>query len=192
MTVYNQFNFSIDERYVSIEDVPDNRTDIERMFTPLSVYNHMKPDIGYAERMAEELIHISGAWLMVFVRTDNADVNKTWDEDPNPSYKNGIRLKGYFKPEPVGLELTKFGVDSPNQTTVTFARTEILSLFGQKRMVRAGDILEVPHNSIGQIRVRRFRIVDSQDVGNFHYRWLYFQCLIENITGDKALNIDHK
>jgi hypothetical protein len=188
----HDFNFSVDERILSIDDVPDNRSDVEKQFSPLSVFNHLKPDLGYAERLAEEAINISGAWLMIFARTDNEDFNKTYEEDPNPTYKNGVRLKGYFKPEPLQLQLTKWGVDAPNTTTVVFARSAILDAFGQKRMIRPGDMLEIPHNSTGLVRSRRFRVVDAQDTGNFQYRWLYFSALVENIPDDKALAIDHR
>jgi hypothetical protein len=188
----HEFNFSTDERFVSIDDVPDLRSDADKVFTPLSVFNHAKPDLGYAERLAEETINIVGAWVLILPRTDNADVNEVWEEDPNPSYKNGIRLKGYFKPEPTGLELTKWGVDAPNQTTIVFARSTILQQFGQKRMLRPGDVISIPHNALGQVRINKFRIVDAQDSGNFHYRWLYYQALLENIIDDKSLNVDHK
>jgi hypothetical protein len=188
----HDFNFSIEERIISIDDVPDNRTDIEKVFTPIAVYNHLKPDIGYAERFAEEAIHISGAWVRVLARTDNEDINKTWDEDPNPTYKNGILLKAYFKPEPIQLELTKWGVDAPNATTIVFARSEILRQFGQDRMIRPGDLIIIPHNSTGLGSARKYRVLDSQDTGNFMYRWLYFSALVETITGDKSIGNDAK
>lgn len=188
----HDFNFGIAERLISIDDVPDHRSDVEKVFSPISIYNPLKPDMGYAERMALELIHISGAWIRLFVRTDNADYNKVYDEDPNPSYKNGILLKAFFKPEPVQIELTKWGVDAPNTTTVVFARSEILQQFGEKRMIRAGDMVEIPHNSTGPGAARRFRVIDATDQGNFMYRWLYFSALVQNITDDKTLDIDHK
>jgi hypothetical protein len=181
----------MEDRIVSIEDVPDLRHDSEKLFTPLSIFNHLKPDIGYAERVAEETIHICGAWVTVFARTDNEDFNKVWEEDPDPTYKAGVKLKAFFAPEPLGLELTKWGVDAPLQFQITFARSELLAIFGQARLVRSGDVIDIPYNAIGQVRIRKFRIVDSQDVGSYHYRWLYHRALIENIPDDKALRIDH-
>jgi hypothetical protein len=59
-------------------------------------------------------------------------------------------------------------------------------------MIRAGDMVEIPHNSTGPGAARRFRVIDATDQGNFMYRWLYFSALVQNITDDKTLDIDHK
>ena len=43
-----------DERFMSIDELPDHRTEIEKQHTPLAVYNHAKPDYALAERVAED------------------------------------------------------------------------------------------------------------------------------------------
>jgi hypothetical protein len=195
-------NFDKQQKFTSIDELPDHRDEGERLFSPFAVYNHDSPDIAHAERTAEELINISGAWVTIFARSDNRGVqNETWDTDPDPVYKNGVQLKGFFAPEEVKMQLTKWGLDTENKTIIMFSRAVILKEFG-KRMVRAGDVIDLPHNTlspaqqadIGGLRNRidKFRVLDSSDSGNFKYRWLYWVCQLEALTGGKTVQVEHK
>jgi hypothetical protein len=188
--------------FSSLGGLPDFRTDAEKLNSPLSIYNHNSPDIAWAERAAEEMINISGAWVTIFPRTANAEADDLWEEDADPTYKSGVKLKGYFVPQPVSITLTKWGIDAPNGTTVIFSRAIIFQTFND-RMLRPGDVLEVPHNTLSPVqapqelgslgnRMDKFRILNAQDTGNFKYRWLYFSCRVENLTGDETIQVMHR
>jgi hypothetical protein len=193
-------NFDFGQKFSSIDKLPDHRNDAQKQNSLLSSFNHDSPDIAYAERLAEELINLSGGWITVFQRTRNhGNKDEVWEEDADPTYKAAKRLKGYFTPAPAEIQLTRWGVDTPTQTTVHFARSSIYKEFG-KRMVSEGDILVVPHNTLTAAqapdlregvrnRIDRFRVIKSSDTGNFKYRWLYWSCLVENITGDETIDI---
>lgn len=194
------YNFDRHQDYTSIESVPDFRSDADRTLSPLSIYNQQKPDIGYAERMAQEIVNISGAPVIIFKRTRNiAKRDDIYDEDADPTYERGIVMKGYFSPQPAESQLTKWGVDTPNTMTINFSRSDVLGQFGE-RMIADGDIIIAPHNTlivttntdlyqgIGN-RMDRFRVIKANDTGNFHYRWLYWSCILENLTGDKSIDV---
>lgn len=195
-------NFSMDEQFSTIDKVPDFRTEEEKRFTPLSIYNHDKADIGYAERMAEELINVSGSWVMLFRRLPKSEISEdeVWDEDADPIYADGMRLKAHVKPELIRVELTRFGVDIPLKATITFSRAVLLEEIGERLLI-PGDIIEVPYNIPSFQRAEpskafksstRFRILNSFPTGNFMYRWLYQAATSELVTGDKALRVVHK
>ena len=195
-------NFEIKQDFISIDKLPDFRTEEEKMFTPLALYNHDNPDIAYAERMAEEIINISGAWITVFHRTNNSGTSdELWEEDPDPTYKNGTRMKALFTPEPAKVELTKWGLDTQNQTNVIFSRAILFKEFG-RRMLRPGDVIEIPHNTLSPIqtstsfesddKLDKFRILDAADSGMFRYRWLYYNCKVENLLGDITIQPENR
>ena len=196
-------DFDPHQQYSTIDNRPDFRSDAERTSSLLSIYNHRNPDIAYTERLAEELINICGAWITVYKRTrDTGNKDEVWDEDADPKYKVGVRLKGKFVPEPAEISQTRWGVDVQNQTTVNFARTSVLKQFG-KETISEGDILIVPHNTLTVVqstdlrdgihnRVDTYRVLKSSDVGNFKYRWLYWACLVQNITGDPSIQVNFK
>lgn len=196
-------NFDPHQQYSSIDKLPDFRSDSERENSPLSVYNHDNPDIAWAERQAEEIINLSGAWITIYKRARNiGNKDEIWDEDADPKYKAGIPIKGKFIPEPAEISLTRFGADLVNQTTIHFARTGVISKFG-KEMIAEGDILIIPHNTMAVVqstdlrdgvhnRVDTYVVKRSSDVGNFKYRWLYWACLVQNITGDPSIQVSFK
>lgn len=196
-------NFDFHQEFTSIDKLPDNRSDAEKQYTPLSVYNHGNPDLAYAERLAEEIINISGAIIVVYQRAQNqGNRDEVWDEDADPTYKNAKKLKGYFTPAPAEMQLTRWGIDAPNQTTVHFPRAIVFKEFG-KRMISEGDVLIVPHNTLSAAqvtdlregpnnRIDRYRVIKSSDTGNFKYRWLYWSCLVENLTGDKTIDVSFR
>lgn len=182
------------EQFVTIDNVPDFRSDVEKQLTPLSIYDHSKPDIAYAERMAEEIINVSGALVTIFLKEPKRDTSETeiWDEDADPLYRAGIKIKAFFKPEPNLAELTRWGVDVPLRATIVFSRASLLKdpQIGA-RLLFAGDVIEAPYNlptkfDVGPIR---FRILNAKQDGFFQYRWLYLNAICELITGDQALQV---
>jgi hypothetical protein len=195
-------DFNFQQSFSNIDDLPEHRTEAEKQLTELSVYNHGSPDISYAERLAEEIINISGAPIMVYKRGRNP-LDDVWEEDADPTYERGLKLKGWFTPEPAEISLTRYGVDVPNKTNVVFSRATVLKQFGN-RMIAEGDILIVPHNTLigtqftdtrdgsADNRIDQFRVIKSGDTGNFKYRWLYWSCNVENVTGDSTIQVDFR
>lgn len=166
------------------------RSDIQRVHSPLQIHDPDSRDIVLANRLAQELIHISGASVIVYPRTENESYDKVWEEDADPTYKAGIQIKGWFAPKPTETQLRPWGVDIENQTTVVFCRDEVYQLF-KKRMIREGDIIELPYDASLR-RLDRFRVLNAFDSGNFRYGWLYYSCVVENITDDKNIDIQHR
>jgi hypothetical protein len=195
------YDFSDKQQFTSLDKLPDHRSDAEQQNSLLSIFNHDNPDIAYAERLAYEWINISGAWLTVFKRTQNrGNKDEVWDEDADPTYYKGVKLKGYFIPQPAENALTRWGVDTPNQTTIHFSRANILHIFGEK-MITDGDVIVIPHNTltvtqnndlrsgIGN-RMDRYRVIKASDTGNSRYRWIYWTVQAEVILGDKSINVE--
>ena len=196
-------DFDFQQQFISIDKLPDHRSDIEKENSLLSVYNHDSPDLAYAERLSEEIINLSGAVIKVYKRRHNgASKDEVWEEDADPTYKKGISIKGRFVPAPAEISLTRWGVDVPNQTTVTFSRAVVLKEFG-RFMITEGDILIIPHNTLigtqftdfrdgTNNRMDTYRVIKSSDTGNFKYRWIYWSCLVENLTGDTTIDVNFR
>jgi hypothetical protein len=192
------YNFNDKQQFISIDNIPDFRSDEEKVNSPLSIYNHDSNDLAYAERLAEESINISGAWVQVYKLGVNSGKDDVWEEDADPKYERGIKLKGFFAPKPVETQLTKFGIDIENHTTIWFSRAVVFKTFGSK-MISEGDVIVVPHNTMAIVqsdvragvgtRMDRYRVLNSADEGNFKYRWLYWTCILENLTGDIDLDV---
>jgi hypothetical protein len=193
------YSFDKHQEFNNIDKIPDFRSDEEKLNSPLSLYNHQSNDIAYAERTAEELINLSGAWITVFKRRRASNRDDVWEEDPDPTYKNGIKIKGMFAPEPAEITLSRFGVDVENNVTIHFSRSNVMKLFN-KAMIAEGDVLLVPHNTMTVVqnidlrdgpgnRVEKFRVLKSSDTGNFKYRWLYWTVVAQNITGDETIDV---
>lgn len=178
------------DKYLAGSRQESNRSDIEQRATPLQIHDPESRDMTMANRLARELVNISGAEVIIYPRTENEAYDDVWEEDADPTYKAGKRIKGFFVPQPIAAALTQWGIDIENKTTVVFAREEIFETFG-KRMIREGDIIELPYNaSLRQLG--RYRVLNAFDSGNYRYNWLYYSCNVENITGDKILDVDHK
>lgn len=197
MPVHDFFrNFNeTDERFSSIDDLPDHRSDIEKQHTPLSVYNHDKPDLAYAERLAEEVINISGGWVTLYLKeplVDQNNLDDVWDEDADPIYQQGRDMKAWFKLDSLNLELTRWGIDSPLQITVVFPRAILIKEVGEDRLITVGDVIEVPYNAPKLRGPARFRVLNAYDSGSFHYRWLYYTAVCELLISDTALNVPHR
>jgi len=183
---------SIAEGFSNIGGLSDFRSGIEKQLSPLASFNHEKPDLAFAERRAEEIINLSGAFVSVFAKMPKEDTpNNVWDEDADPIYGNPRHLKALVKPEGISFELTRWGLDNAVKATVVFARAILLGEFGDRLLV-PGDMIEIPHNAIfpKQLDVRplRFRIINITPEGYFFYRWLYMNATCELQIGDDALN----
>lgn len=196
MAIYDFFRSfnEKDERFISIDDLPDFRTEVDKQHTPLAVYNHAKGDYACAERLAEETINISGAWVTLFLKEpyiDRKGLDDVWDEDPDPIYRQGINLKAWFKVDALNLELTRYGVDTPLQITVVFARAVLSKSVGLERLLTPGDVIEVPYNAPKLKGPARFKVLNAYDSGNWQYRWLYYSAVCELIPGDSSVKPTH-
>lgn len=197
------YNFDPHQQFSSIDKLPDHRDDGDRLNSPLSLFNHDSMDLAWAERQAEELINLSGAWLTIFKmnrKTGNRD--EVWDEDADPTFRNGKKIKGWFAPKPAEAMLKQFGVDIENDATIFFSRANVLQQFG-KEMIAEGDIIIVPHNTLHPAqstdsrdgpmnRIDTYKVMKATDTGNFKYRWLYWSCSCQNILGDPSMQVDHR
>lgn len=180
------YNFSREQQFSNLNQSTDFRPDQYKYDSPLSVYNHNNPDIATAEKMVLENLRISGAWVTVLPRSEDNKFDKTWNEDSSPTYYTGYDFKAFFVPPPPEITLTKFGIDAPAKFDVTFSRAELLDVMGD-RLIRPGDIIIIPHNSLA-IKATRFRIVHAADSGNYRYRWLYYIASVENLSKDETLS----
>jgi hypothetical protein len=165
------------------------RTEGQIHNSPLSLHRPDNEDVVLAKKAAKEMINISGADVIIYARTKNESYDKVWNEDPAPTYHAGRHLKAYFVPQPTAEQLTPFGIDAPNTTSIAFCREEIVELLGE-RMLMPGDIIEIPYSG-SLIRPDRFRITNAADTGNFRYVWLYITCNAETITNDEVLDIQN-
>lgn len=190
ITIYN-FD-PRNQKFVSIDDVPDFRTEAEKTLSPLSTFNHSKPDLGYAERYAEEAINLAGAPMRIYLRQIDFSegIDNDFDEDAHPVYSQPIIIKGYFKPEPKSLELMKFGITAKTTATITFSRAVLLNnpAIGD-RLILAGDVIQIPYNDVdekdeGPLTIR---VNTTSPTGNYHYRFLYHQVIGEPISADELV-----
>lgn len=187
MPIY-RFGHNTDK--VSEGDLFDNvltsfRSDIEQRNTPISLHDSSSSDLSYVRRQVEEIINISGAEVEVYIRTDNADYDKVWDSDPDPTYWNMFRMKAYFKPQMLEMELKKWGLDlSTNKTEIVFSHLQLYRELGE-RMLRIGDVIKVPYNGTTEATSpKHYRITNATPSGNFRYNWLYFTCQATVLTAD--------
>lgn len=176
-------NFGIGQKITDVDKVSDRRTETEKQFTDLSLYNHEKADIALIERWAEELINVSGAFMRIFIKNQNPNADASvFDDNSDVTYSNPVLLKGYTQPVASKPELTKWGLDTELKTTITFPRHIIFKEFGD-RGIRAGDLIEFPQNAMG-LAVVRYRVLNGYDFANFNFRWIYWQVEVENFSGD--------
>lgn len=179
------YNFDKSQKFTSLDQTVDMRSDQDQLNPQQSQYNHDNPDIGIVERTALEAIRIAGAWVTILPRTDDNKFDPVWNEDASPTYYAGYDLKAYFLPTPPEVLLTKFGHDAPVSMELRFSRAEILNVFGE-RLIRKGDVIIVPHNSL-IVRADRFRIEHVGELGNYRYRWVYLDVACENMNRDETV-----
>lgn len=162
----------------------DFRADVQQRYTLVAQHAPDSPDVVLARKLADEIVNVSGAEVNVFVRTDNADFDSVWDEDPDPTYWNRFSVKGYFRPAPLETELTKWGIDMRNRTEVVFSHHQIFNLLGD-RMLRQGDVIQLPYGAATPaIAPKNYRIENATPSGVFRYIWLYLTCAAELLTAD--------
>lgn len=180
------YNFDSSQQFSNLAQAqPDFRPEASQFNPQQSVYNHNNPDLAAAEKLAIENLRISGAWVTVIPRSNDNKFNKTWNEDPDPTYYTGYDFKAFFVPPAPEVTLTKFGIDAPTKFEITFSRAEVLSIMGE-RLFRSGDVMVIPHNSL-IINATRFNVLHVNDSGNYKYRWLYLTCLVESMNRDESL-----
>jgi hypothetical protein len=159
------------------------RSDSEQRHTKIALHDEDSPDIKMARQLADEIIHISGAEIEVYLRTDNNDNDEVFDEDADPTYWEPVPMKAYFKPQPIELELKKWGADMENhREEIIFSHRQLYAEFGE-RMLRTGDVLRIPYNAAA-INPTTYRVTNATPSGNFRYIWLYFTCQVEVLTAD--------
>lgn len=183
------------EKFSSMDELPDFRSDVEKEFTPLSIFNNDKPDLALYERWAEEAINISGAWVTVFAKEPTVKGEghpmDIYDEDPDPQYRTGIKIKAHVKFDEWKLQLTRWGVDSELTANITFSRAFLGKTIGFGRMLNPGDVIEVPYNRSGSSGPLRFRVKNENESGVVNYRWMYYSAICELIVGDNTLSVPY-
>ena len=179
------------KRISDVDDIPDFmsaaadfRSDSEQFNSPLSLFANEAPDLKMARKLVDESININGAVVNIYLRTDNADYNDVWDEDADPTYWNPFKIKGFFKPAPIDIELKKSGVDIENKMEISFSHRQIY-IVCRERMLRVGDVIKVPFNGAQKdIAPKFYRVINATPSGNFRYNWLYLTCKLESLTAD--------
>jgi len=166
------------------------RSASEQRHTPVAIYDLESYDLKMARQLADEIINVSGAEVNIYIRTDNADFDSVWDEDPDPTYWQKVPMKAFFKPTPLETELKKWGGDTINKAEVVFSHRHLFLEFGE-RMLRTGDVLQLPYNAANNsLTPKNYRIVNCTPSGNFRYTWLYYSCAVETLTADVTVRPD--
>lgn len=182
------YNFAIDTGQISPAKfdtiLTSFRSDVEQRHTPVALHDPESADVRMARSQAREMINVSGAEVTVYMRTDNADFDSVWDEDADPTYWSPVKIKGYFKPQPLEAELKQWGAEVVNKTEIVFDHFSIHQLTGE-RMLRAGDVIQLPYNAATTaLNPKNYRILNVTPSGNFRYNWLYLTCQLETLTAD--------
>ena len=189
------YNYSTGQQIFNLDSNPDMRTDSEKQNSPLALYNQGSEDITYAEKLADEVINLTGAPIIILKRHRSANRDDVWDEDADPNYSSGVTLKGKFVPTPAETALTKWGVDVTAGIVIHFSRIAVYKAFGGD-MIAEGDILVVPlgtlnitqHANNNHSKITKFRVLKATDAVYYRYRYMYWEVTIQNITGDKSLD----
>lgn len=159
--------------------LPDFRSDTSS--TALNQDNPASPDLASAFALAAEAMAIGGADVEVFIRTDNSDYNKTYDEDPNPTYFAPVFMKAYAPRQPLQKTMIKFGLDIKSDMKFTFFMPHLVTQFGG-RQLREGDVIKSDYNAGDDLNL--WRIVNTSPMGNYRYQWLYLECTVSLLTAD--------
>lgn len=189
------FDDELMQGYSNLNNATDFRSTAEIDNSKLNIYNHQNPDIANMEREADQLIQLSGAPTLIYLRTnDMGQVDDVFDENANPTYCEYTNVKGLFTPESASMVKVKWGIDVDLKFKIHYSRARLLSQIGS-RLIRQGDVIAIPHNTLIQTqateylegkdnRLDKFRVVGATDTGNFNYRWLYWTCTVEPLSGD--------
>lgn len=170
----------------SRERLATHRTDVQRTFPLIQQHDAQSQDHGLASSLAEEIVQIGGGLVTVYLKGKSTAYDDVWEEDADPVYSSGIRLKAHFVPQPVEAQLTLWGIDTESKPTIIFAKEEVIREVGD-RLIIVGDLVDVPYNAVG-IKPDRYLVNNSFDVGNFRYNWLYWGCTCETAPNDYAMD----
>lgn len=188
MPLYD-FSKSSDEPGVShfLRQSQDLRTEDQKINSSLSIFQEDSPEVLTARTNADEMINTSGAEIRVYPRTDNADFDIVWDEDPDPTYLNHYNMKAFYKPSQLKTELKKWGIDTSAPTEIVFSHRQLYEKFGE-RMLRDGDVIYIPFNA-ASINPTHYRVTNGSPTGNFRYTWLYFTCQTDILRADSTIRV---
>ena len=166
------------------------RSDVEADEPLVSLHYPESADIAVARRLAAEQIRVTGAHTNVFARTDNLDMDdEVWDEDADPTYWPAVILKCMFKPQPTETELKRWGIDTSNKTEVIFAMSDLVAHF-PNRLLRTGDVLELPYNlPVDNLDPGFYRIIKVTPSGNYKYSWLYLTVTVDILSADQTVRV---
>lgn len=188
------------QEYTSLDSFPSNRSESQVDRSKANISNQDQ-EIALMERHAFDYIFQSGIDSLIFLRSnDLGNVDAVWEEDNEPIYEQPVPTKGLFAPEKMTTALKKWGIESNTKFEIHYSRANLLDLFG-KRLIRKGDVIRIPHNTLVQTQntefidgefglADKFRVIDAMDTGNFNYRWLYWTCIVELLTGDITVRPD--
>jgi len=184
---YYDFGIKSDEPTPSsfLQVGPDVRTQEQQLNSLFSISDSDAPEILTARAEADAMINTSGANIKIYPRTDNADYDKIWDEDPDPTYLTNYPIKAFFKPQVLQHELKKWGFDTTADTEVVFSHRQLYEIFGG-RMLRAGDVLYLPYNA-ASINPTHYRVTSAAPTGQFRYTWLYYTCNVVILKADTTI-----
>ncbi len=155
----------------------------------LKMQNSQSADMVTANNYVNEIINLSGAGVVVYLRTNNGSYDDVWDEDPAPVYYPGINMKGFFVPKPVETSSTKWGIDAENSVDVIFSKVQVmsaLSLYGSNRMIRPGDVIEIPYGG-ALIKPLKYLVTNARDAGMYKFQWFYWACMCKSLHDDIAI-----
>jgi hypothetical protein len=167
----------------------------------IALYDESNPEILYMEQEAFQYIKDSGVPVFVYTRVnDLGKIDSVWEEDSDPLYDNPIPVYGQYVPEAMSVVLKKWGVDAQTQFLIHFSRANLLAVFGN-RLIRQGDVIEIPHNTLVQTQntefidgpfgcLDKFRVISAKDTGNYNYRWLYWTCTVEVLSSDISVKVE--
>lgn len=160
------------------------RSDVEQLHPPVQLHDEESPDLKYARLLADEVVNVSGANVKIYFRTNN-HYDKVFDEDADPTYYGPILLKAFFKPQPLEMELEKFGSQIDNKAEIVFSHRHIHERFGD-RMLRPGDVIDTPYNAAAH-SPKYYKIENAQPTGNYRYHWLYLTCQVVTLDADISI-----
>lgn len=168
-----------------LETAPDFRSDVDKYNPSLSLFNNEAPEIKSARTMADELINLSGAEIVVYPRTENEDFDRVWDEDADPTYLNNFKLKAFYKPPMLQQELKKYGIDLSATLEMTFSFKQLYDKLGE-RMLRSGDVIYISYNS-AEINPGYYKVASASPSGQYRYCWIYYTCNMVILKADSTI-----
>ena len=190
MPLYD-FGMKNDEPSVNhfLQQSQDNRSEAEKGESLLSIYDdELSPEVLTARAAADEMINTSGAKVKVYPRTDSADYDLVWEENPDPTYLVHYNMKAFFKPQELKIELKKWGIDTSASTEIVFSHRQLYEVLGE-RMLRAGDVIYLPYNAAA-INPTHYKVVNGAPSKNYRYTWLYFNCQAVILKADTTVRVE--